>query len=320
MATDAEQLAERRSLRRRLSGWRIVALLAVLAAIVVGSFWAAGDDIPGTAHVARVHVSGLITGDRKTIELLKRVGESAAAKAVLVVVDSPGGTTTGSEAIYDALRRLSAQKPTVAAIDSIGASGAYIAAMGTDRIFARHTALVGSIGVLVQFPNFARLLDIVGVKMEEVKSSPLKAAPNGFEPTSPEARAALASVVSDSYDWFKGLVRQRRHYDDAQLAAVADGRVFTGHQALALKLIDQMGGERDAVAWLEANRGVAKDLPVREWRARSGSRFDVLTYASHIAAVLGFGDLANTLARSELAIDASRLDGMLALWHGPSEK
>ena len=110
---------------------------------------------------------------------------------MLISIDSPGGTTTGAERLFEAIRRLSAKKPTVAVVGTLAASGGYIAALGADQIVAQGNSLVGSIGVLVEYPNFAKLLDTIGVKVEDVKSSPLKASPNGFEPTTPEARAAL---------------------------------------------------------------------------------------------------------------------------------
>ena len=136
---------------------------------------------------------------------MERLANST-ARAVIVHIDSPGGTTAGSEQLYDSLMRLKAKKPMVVVVDGLCASGGYIAALASDHIIAQSASLVGSIGVLVQYPNFTDLLKTIGVKVEDVKSSPLKAAPNGFEPTSPEARAALASIVMDSYDWFKGLV------------------------------------------------------------------------------------------------------------------
>ena len=170
-------------------------------------------------------IEGLITGDRETLKLIQKIEDSKGAEAVLITIDSPGGTTSGAERLYDALRHLSAKKPTVAVVGSVAASGGYIAAIGADRIVALGNALVGSIGVLVQYPNFVKLLDTVGVKMEDVKSSPLKASPNGFEPTSPEARAALAALVSDSFTWFKSLVKERRGMTDEQLD---DCRGWTG--------------------------------------------------------------------------------------------
>ena len=174
-------------------------------------------------------------------------------------INSPGGTTAGSEQLYDSLVRLKAKKPLVVVVEGLAASGGYIAALAADHIIAQQSSLVGSIGVLFQFPNFTELMKTVGVKVEEVKSSPLKAAPNGFEPTSPEARAALDALVKDSYAWFRGLVKERRGMDEALLEKVADGRVFTGRQAVELKLIDQLGDEKTAVAWLVAEKKIKSD-------------------------------------------------------------
>ena len=172
--------------------------------------------------------------------------------------------------------RLKAKKPLVVVVEGLAASGGYITAIAADHIVARQSSLVGSIGVLFQFPNFTELLKTVGVKVEEVKSSPLKAAPNGFEPTSPEARAALDALVKDSYAWFRGLVKERRGMDDALLEKVADGRVFTGRQAVELKLVDQLGDEKAAVAWLVAEKKVKSDLPVRDYKLTP--RFGDLTF------------------------------------------
>jgi len=118
------------------------------------------------------------------------------------------------------LVRLKAKKPLVVVVEGLAASGGYITAIAADHIVAQQSSLVGSIGVLFQYPNFTELLKTVGVKVEEVKSSPLKAAPNGFEPTSPEARAALDALVKDSYAWFRGLVKERRGLDDGLLEKV----------------------------------------------------------------------------------------------------
>ena len=187
--------------------------------------------------------------------------------------------------------RLKAKKPLVVVVEGLAASGGYITAIAADHIVAQQTSLVGSIGVLFQFPNFTDLLKTVGVKVEEVKSSPLKAAPNGFEPTSPEARAALDALVKDSYAWFRGLVKERRGMDDALLEKVADGRVFTGHQAVDLKLVDQLGDEKTAVAWLVAQKGVKSDLPVRDYKLTP--RFGDLTFLRTAASItldaLGLG-------------------------------
>ena len=313
---DPDLLVDRMRLRRQLTTWRVLAVVAAIG-IVLALGWRVSG--PGRAsfqhHIARISLDGLITGDRATLKLVEDVRRSKTVDAVIVSIQSPGGTTTGSEALYDGLRRLSAEKPTVAVVRGLAASGAYIAAVGTDHIVAERNSLVGSIGVLFQFPNVSKLLDTVGVKVETIKSAPLKAAPNGLEPTSPEAQAAIAALVADSYDWFKGLVKERRGLDEAGLAKVADGRVFTGNQGLPLKLIDEIGEERAGIAWLEGSRGVTKDLPVRDWKPPAAARgFGLLGFSARVAEVFGLAELAELILRSGSGSEDARLDGLLALW------
>lgn len=312
-----DYLAERRLLRRKLSFWRVAAFVAVVLAVA-----AAGARLAGPAggfglapQIARLSIEGLITGDRETLKLIKKVEDSNAVKAVLVTIDSPGGTTAGAERLYDALRRLSAKKPSAAVIGSIAASGGYIAALGADQIVALGNSLVGSIGVLVQYPNVTKLLDTLGVKVEDVKSSPLKAAPSPFEPPSPEARAALESLVVDSFVWFKALVKERRGMSDAELSAVSDGRVFTGRQGASLRLVDRLGGEREAIEWLETEKNVAKGLAVRDWKQeRTLERLGILSLAATAANYLGLGSLGAILDRAANAAREQMLDGLLSIW------
>src|SRR5690606_22082639 len=215
MSLDADAIVDRRRLRRKLTFWRVAALLIVLVAVGIGAAMVMpGSGIrPGEASIARIKIQGLIRGNQDRVDALERLGRSR-AKAVIVHLDSPGGTTAGAEQLYDALRTLQAKKPMVVVVDGLAASGAYIAALASDHIIAHDTSLVGSIGVLFQYPNFTEVLKTLGIKVEEVKSSPLKAAPNSFEPTSPEARAAIEAIVLDSYAWFKGLVKERRKLND----------------------------------------------------------------------------------------------------------
>jgi protease-4 len=270
-------------------------------------------------YIARVTISGLIRGDRERVEQLDRLGRSTLARAVIVHVDSPGGTTAGSEQLFDSVSRLREKKPLAVVVDSMAASGGYITALAGDHIVAQQTSLVGSIGVLFQYPNFADLLGKIGVKMESVKSTPLKAAPDGFEPTSPEAIAALNSIIQDSYAWFKRLVQDRRHLTNAELATAADGRVFTGHQAIDLKLIDELGDERTALAWLGKEKNVDTTLPVRDYELRSRLRDLPFLHAATVAVLDAVG--LDALARrfdewgGIGAVQRFNLDGLLALWH-----
>ena len=315
-ASAAENVIDRQRLRRKLRFWRVAAVLVLLGAIGYGASAFFAEPKTSGKHIARLSISGLITGDRETLKLIDDIGKSSAA-GVLVAIESPGGTTTGAEKIYEDLRRLAEKKPVVAVIGATGASGAYIAALGAERIFARGNSLVGSIGVLFQYPNMTRLLDTVGVKMEEVKSSPLKAAPNPFEPATPEARAAMAALVSDSYDWFRTLVRERRNLNEQELANVADGRVFTGRQSIGLKLIDQLGGEREAIAWLEAEKGVESGLNVKDWRPPSAvNRFGIFSAAASLAYAMGWGEAGALLQGFASQSQTRALDGLMVVWHG----
>jgi protease-4 len=321
MSLDSDVIVDRRRIRRKLTFWRVLAVIIAIGAIaVIGMLATPGGRgaFTTSGSIARVNIEGLIRSDQERVEALERLAQSRAA-AVVVHINSPGGTTAGSEQLYDSLTRLKAKKPLVVVVEGLGASGGYITALAADHIVAQQSSLVGSIGVLFQYPNFTDLLKTVGVKVEEVKSSPLKAAPNGFEPTSPEARDALDALVKDSYAWFKGLVKDRRGLDDAQLAKVSDGRVFTGRQAVDLKLIDQLGDEKTAIAWLEAEKGVKKDLPVHDYKLNP--RFGDLTFLRTAASVtleaLGLSAIAHQIEQAGVAqaVDRLSLDGMLALWH-----
>jgi protease IV len=313
----ADYLTERRLLRRKLSFWRLAAFLALILGIAAVGLRLLGPQGPlgVTPHIARLAIEGVITGDRETLKLIKKIEDSKGAKAVLIEIESPGGTTSGAERLYAAIRHLSAKKPTVAVVGGLAASGGYIAALGADEIVALGNSLVGSIGVLVQYPNFTKLLDTVGVKVEDVKSSPLKAAPNGFEPTSPEARAALESLVSDSFSWFKSLVKERRNMTSDQLDVVTDGRVFTGRQGIDLHLVDRLGGEREAIDWLEKERNISKALPVQDWKQeRTLERLGILTLAARAADLLGLGSLSLALDHAAGATQERMLDGLLSIW------
>jgi protease IV len=321
MSLDADSIVDRRRMRRKLTFWRVSAILIAIVA-VAGAAYALTPTrwyTPGH-YIARIKIQGLIRNNEERVEALDRLSRSH-ARAVIVHIDSPGGTTAGSEQLFDSLRALQAKKPMVVVVDGLAASGAYIAAISADHIIAQDTSLVGSIGVLFQYPNISELLNTIGVKVEEIKSSPLKAAPNGFEPTSPEARAAIDAIVRDSYAWFKGLVKQRRKMDDAQLAAVDDGRVFTGRQGIGLKLVDELGNEKAALAWLAKEKRIPADTPVRNYSLRP--RFDEFSFL-HVAAwtfqAVGLSAVAQRIETwgSLQTIERLNLDGLLALWHPPS--
>lgn len=311
-------LADRRVLTRKLSFWRAAAIgVALAAALGAGIYGARRGDAEGEAQVARIKVSGLITGDEETVKLIRAVAAAKRVKAALVTIESPGGTTAGSERLYVELRKLSEKKPVVAVVGAMAASGGYITALAADQIVAQETSIVGSIGVIYQNPNMARTLELLGVKVEEIKSSPLKASPNPYSPTSEQARAAMQELIDDGFSWFKRLVRERRGMDETALAKVADGRVFSGRQSVALKLVDRLGAEDEARRWLAEARDVPASLPTREWKPARGawSRLALGEAAATALDAAGWTSAA-ALLRSDAAATA-KLDGLLSVWQGP---
>jgi protease-4 len=327
MSLDADTIVDRRRMRRKLTVWRVLALLlAIIAVVAIGAAVTSPNmgfaQRSTGAQIARIQIRGLIRNDQERVEALDTLAKARRARAVIVHIDSPGGTTAGSEQLHDALLKLAAQKPTVVVVDGLAASGAYIAAMASEYIVAQETSLVGSIGVLFQYPNVTDLLKTLGVRVEEIKSSPLKAAPNGFEPTSPEARAAIEAIVKDSYAWFKGMVQARRHIEGAELDSVADGRVFTGRQGRELKLVDALGNEQTAIEWLTKVKGVDPKTPVRDWslKSRLGDLSFLHMATAWVLDAVGLSSLARMVEQSGTAqaIERLNLDGLLALWHPPA--
>ncbi|MCX2724365.1 signal peptide peptidase SppA [Roseibium salinum] len=235
---------------------------------------------------------------------------------MVVSINSPGGSTTGGEALYGALRELSEKKPVVAEIRTLGTSAGYMVALASDHIVARYNTITGSIGVLFQFGNVQKLLETVGVEMNAVKSAPLKAEPDFYSETTPEVRAMLETLVNDSYEWFVSLVVERRALEPARARELSDGRILIGQRALDAKLVDAIGGEDEAIAWLESEKGVAKDLPVVTWRISEG--LDELPFSSRISREFGKGiglaildpiDEAKGLIPRGLT-----LDGLVSVW------
>ncbi len=294
---DLDAILDRRRLKRRLIFWRVFAALAVMAllAVGIGKFVTRSD-----RHIARLSINGFIAEDRERGDAIDKLVVEDDVAAVIVRINSPGGTTTGSEQIYYGLRRVAAQKPVVAVIGTIGTSGGYIVAIGADHIIARDTSLTGSIGVLFQTAEFTGLMNKLGIKPLTFKSTPLKGQPSPVEPLTNEAQKALAELLADSFDWFSSLVQQRRELGETALKAATDGRVFSGRQAVKLNLIDAIGGERAARKWLEAKHDIADDLPTRNvhWGDKAGL----------IAQALD--SIGGKLFKNERLT----LDGLLAVW------
>ncbi|MER8748983.1 signal peptide peptidase SppA [Mesorhizobium sp. M1050] len=317
MAPRADDLIDRRRLRRKLTFWRVAAIGIVALGVIALSAWFYGDDFGGSVvdHIAKVKIEGTITEDEELIKRLETIRLSSKVKGVILSIDSPGGTTVGGESIYDEVRKLAGDKPVVAEVGTLAASAGYMIASAADHIVARKTSIVGSIGVLIQYPDVSGLMDKLGVKLEEVKSSPLKAAPSPFKATNDDERAMVRKLILDSYDWFVGIVAERRKMTREQALALADGSIFTGRQGVANGLIDAVGGETEAVNWL-ATKGVDAKLEVVEWKdtGRRGGFLFSKAMAQTIGSALGLPASSGDIIH-ELGADRLFLDGLVSVWH-----
>jgi len=316
---EAETVIERRQLRRKLTVWRLAGI--VVAVLLVALLMSGSDRMAGSGsflpHIARVQVSGIITDDQKMQDLLDRVGKSDRVKAVILDINSPGGTTTGGEAMYDAIRRLAEKKPVVAVCGTLATSAAYIVALATDRIFVYGNTITGSVGVIFQWADVSELMHTLGVKIEEVKSGPLKAVPNPFEPTDEKGKALAEEMVQEAKTWFVNLVAERRKIEPASIPGLTDGRVYSGRQAIALRLVDEIGDEKVAKRWLQEERNVAPGLSVVEWKPRT-ERGGILSWLfGSMATFLGVpaDKLASLFGQVS---EGLRLDGLVSLWHPAS--
>ncbi|MEO1103589.1 MAG: signal peptide peptidase SppA [Pseudomonadota bacterium] len=311
MALDADTVMDRRRLSRRVSFWRAIAVLAVIGAI---AGVALTQTNLGKPHIARLSVTGAIVSDRNMMKLIKRLEKSDTVAGVLVSINSPGGTSVGGERLFNALRELDGKKPVVAHINTLGASAAYMTALASDHIVAQRTSLTGSIGVLIQYGQISQLLERLGIKVAKIDSGPLKAEPNPFEPAPPAALAALQSVVDDTYDYFLGLVVERRAMPRAKAQRLSDGRIYTGAQALEEGLIDALGGEETAIEWLVAERDVAKGLPVRDYKPQSEDDFPLL---SRLTAQMTDGVMNALGIPIPAEIPMGSIDGVWSIWQAP---
>ena len=301
---DADLIVDRRRLKRQLSFWRLAAIVLAVAAIgaAVGRF---GAGVLGGRYVARLAVNGIIVDDPRRSKAIAEVARDRNARALIVRIDSPGGTVVGGETLYRELRRVAEKMPVVAVMAETAASGGYMTALGADWIVAREGTITGSIGVLMQTAEVTGLLGMLGVTMETIKSAPLKAVPSPFEPLTPEGRAAAKALIDDMFDMFVAMVAERRGLARPKALEVADGRIFTGRQAKALGLVDALGGEDTARVWLETERGVRRDLPVKDVKIARDEEFWRDVTGQALSAITGKAYLSERLT----------LDGLVAVWH-----
>jgi protease-4 len=303
MSLETDLLMDRRRLKRRLVFWRVFAVGALTVAALAGLRGA--GLVPRGAHIERVTISGLITDDRKVTNAIEALADDDRVKAVILSINSPGGSVAGGETIHNAIVQVAAKKPVVVTMGALAASAGYMIAVPAGRIFAREATLTGSIGVLLQTGEISGLLGKLGIGAEVLRSGPLKDEPSFVRPLSPAGTEVLQGLVNDMYDQFVNMVAEGRHMDVAKVRSLADGRAYTGRQALGLGLVDAIGGEREAKEWLVSAKAVPVGLPVQDLPDGSG----IASRALSGQLGLMMQDVWKTLISQSLSLDAP-----LAVW------
>lgn len=322
MSLQADILVDRRRLKRRLAFWRLAAIALVLGLITVLVFQV--DELAIAAglrpHIARVNVTGIIQDDREQQELLRDLAKNDQVKAIILSINSPGGTTTGGESLYEAILEATEKKPVVAVFGTMATSAAYLIALASDHIVARANTITGSVGVIFQWAEVTELMKTIGVKVEEIKSGKLKATPSPFQPLDEAGKKLTEEMVQESQAWFLGLVAERRALTPETVPGLKDGRIFSGRRAAELKLIDQVGGEQTAIKWLEKERSIEPDLKIIDWEPAED---DGLGLSSSLARALARASgLAPQFVQTLLfgrGQNSVQLDGLVSLWHPSAE-
>jgi len=273
MSFEQDYYEERRNKARRSSFWKgALVTLGLIIGLIILAVVFSGDGRPAGPHIARYFISDIIYDNPDRDLFLSEIADDENVKAVILRINSPGGTTVGSEALFASIREIAENKPVVAVLGEMAASGGYIAAIAADHVIARGNTVTGSIGVIMEYPDVTSLMETLGVEMQTIRSSDIKGGLSPFRQATPAEIAANQAMIEEAYAWFRGLVGERRGMDDNTLDQLANGGVYSGRQAVANGLIDALGDERNAVAYLESLDGDLIDIDVETWHEAVESR------------------------------------------------
>lgn len=302
MALNADTLLDRLYLKSQINKWRILAIVfGIVAFIAVVERNNKAHSPIEKSYIARLTFDGVVMDNQKIYDLIDEVAENPKAKAVVVWLDTPGGSAVAGEEIYARLRKLSSKKPVVAVMRSVSASAGYMLALGTDYIIAREGTITGSIGVLLESAEVTELAEKLGIKPVVVKSSPLKGTPSMLEKPTPESLKAVQDMINDFYVRFVDIVAERRNIPREKVLTIADGRIYGGKRALELKLIDALGGEEEAYQWLVKVRQVEDGLQIRDIAIEEKKPL--------------LERLTQSIAGNFFPNSSVGLDGLAAIWH-----
>lgn len=262
MALTKVQIFENLSYRSKLRFWRILSYILILSLIFTFSYDFKNSKLVKTPHIAKIDIEGIILEDHIRDEKIRKLAEDPKVEAVIMHVNSPGGSLVGAEDIYEAISFVKKQKPVAVTMGTMATSAGYYISLAGDRIFARNGTLTGSIGVILQSFEVTELAKNLGIELVNFKSSKYKAMPNPFEKIDSDVEKQIKETIDENYDIFYKIVKKRRKINASNLNELANGRVFSGREAAKHKLIDAIGGQIDAKNWLVKNKKLKSDIKV----------------------------------------------------------
>jgi protease-4 len=301
MSLSADTLLDRMYLKSQVARWRLAAILLLVVAILVAIGGYEKHAPIGRDYIARITFDDVITDNPDVYDLLDDVANDKRARAVIIWLDTPGGSAVGGEEIYLKIRAIAKKKPVVAVMSSVAASAGYMIAAGTNQIFAREGTITGSIGVIIEAAEVTDLASKVGVKPIIVKSSALKSTLSPFEKSTPESLAVVQTMIDDFYNRFVDMVAESRKIPRDEVLKLADGRVYSGKRAAVLKLVDAVGGEEDAVAWLENTANIPKNIDIIDLSYKAEPSF--------------LEKINQSIFGKFFQNSRIKLDGLVAIWH-----
>ena len=207
-------------------------------------------------HIAKVTIDNIITQDSFRYEKLEELSQNKNTKAVIVFINSPGGTVVGGETLYKSIKSIAQQKPIISVMGEVATSAAYMASLGSNYIFAQEGTITGSVGVLVLSSEFTELAKKIGISTEVIKSGDLKASPSPLEKMTPKAREQMEKIVQEISKNFINLVKKERKLNNNKTQLISDGRIFTGQSALQIGLIDSIGNIKEAKEYLKIEHNI----------------------------------------------------------------
>ena len=249
--------------------------------------------------IAKINLEGIISDKNDFIDRVENINKNENIKGLLVVVNSPGGTFVSSKEVYDTLEKISKKIPTSVYMREIATSGAYLASLGVDKIFANNGTITGSIGVILQTAELTSLLEKLGIQPIVIKSGQLKAVPNPLENVDEENLSYMKKIIDRLQKEFIELVEKKRNLGVEAKSKISDGRIFTSKQAKALNLIDYVGNESDAIEWIKSEGNLSDEVNILELDAVN-SFLDILKL--------------NVLKKSFNFFDLNLNNGILAIW------